>query len=118
MHPQLELLMELQDLHSQRRSLRDEPLGDMEQAVFDLQPEEALALLDSKITELVERLEPGIQSRYLEVIGTSDRAVVPVLSGVCYGCFVATPTAWSSEAGRNDSIGVCAHCGRFLYYVD
>jgi predicted nucleic acid-binding Zn-ribbon protein len=31
---------------------------------------------------------------------------------------VATPTAWSSEAGRNDSLGVCDHCGRFLYYVD
>ncbi|MBT8462948.1 MAG: hypothetical protein KJO44_10555 [Gemmatimonadetes bacterium] len=51
-------------------------------------------------------------------MGTLDRAVVPVLSGICYGCFVATPTAWSSEAGRNDSIGVCDHCGRFLYYVD
>ncbi|NNK49915.1 MAG: hypothetical protein HKP01_13660, partial [Gemmatimonadetes bacterium] len=47
MHPQLELLMELQDLHSQRRSLRDEPLREMEEAVFDLHPEEALALLDS-----------------------------------------------------------------------
>jgi len=118
MHPQLELLLELQDLHTQRRALQDEPLRDMEEAVFDLKPEEALELLDVKITELVGRLDPGIQSRYLSFIGTLGRAVVPVLNGICYGCFVATPTAWSAEAGRNDNIGVCAHCGRFLYYVD
>jgi predicted nucleic acid-binding Zn-ribbon protein len=118
MHPQLELLLELQDLHTQRKALQDEPLRDMEEAVFDLKPEDALEILDSKITELVGRLEPGIQRRYLDVLGNRVRAVVPVLNGICYGCFVATPTAWSSEAGRNDSIGVCAHCGRFLYYVD
>ena len=34
MHPQLELLLELQDLHTQRRALHDEPLRDMEEAVF------------------------------------------------------------------------------------
>jgi len=118
MHPQLELLLELQDLHTQRRALHDEPLRDMEEAVFDLRPDEALVLLDSKITELIGRLDSGIQSRYLNIIETLGRAVVPVLNGICYGCFVATPTAWSSEAGRNESVGVCAHCGRFLYYVD
>ena len=118
MHPQLELLLELQDLQSQRRALEDDALREVEEAVFDLHPEEALELLDSKITELVGRLEPAIQRRYLEFSGNQGRAVAPVLSGICYGCYVATPTAWSSEAGRNDSIGVCAHCGRFLYYVD
>jgi predicted nucleic acid-binding Zn-ribbon protein len=118
MHPQLELLMELQDLHTQRHALHDEPLRDVEEAVFELRPEEALALLDAKTMELAGRLDPGIQRRYLDLISTLDRAVAPVLNGICYGCFVATPTAWSSEAGRNDSLGVCDHCGRFLYYVD
>ncbi|MFC1531405.1 hypothetical protein ACFL5T_04090 [Gemmatimonadota bacterium] len=118
MHPQLELLLELQDLHTQWRALHDEPLRGVEEAVFALQPEEALQLLGSKITELSDRLDPEIQRRYLDLVATVVRAVAPVLNGICYGCFVATPTAWSSEAGRNDSIGVCDHCGRFLYYVD
>ena len=117
MHPQLELLLELQDLHAQRRALHNEPLREVEESVFELRPEEALALLDSKIAELAGRLDPGIMRRYRDLISTQDRAVAPVLNGICYGCFVATPTAWSSEAGRNDSVGVCAHCGRFLYYV-
>jgi len=118
MHPQLELLLELQDLHTQRRSLQEKPLRDMEEAVFDLRPEEALALLGDKIAELAGRLDPRIQRRYLDISATMDRAVAPVLNGICYGCFVATPTARSSEPGRNDSVGVCEHCGRFLYFVD
>jgi len=118
MHPQLELLLELQDLHTQWRALQDEPLREVEEAVFALRPEEARELLGSKITELSDRLDPEIRRRYLDLVATVDRAVAPVLSGICYGCFVATPTAWSSEACRNDSIGVCDHCGRFLYYVD
>jgi len=118
MHPQLELLLELQDLHSQRRALTEDALQEVEATVFELHPSEALEILDAKITELAERLEPAIQRRYLDISDTLDRAVAPVLNGICYGCFVATPTAWSSEARRNDSIGVCDHCGRFLYYVD
>jgi predicted nucleic acid-binding Zn-ribbon protein len=118
MHAQLELLLELQDLHMQRRALQEEPLQKFEEALFELRPLEALEILDAKITELAGRLEPAIQKRYLELVGSLDRAVAPVLNGICYGCFVATPTAWSSEAGRNEHIGVCAYCGRFLYYVD
>jgi len=118
MHPQLELLLELQDLNAQRRALRDEPLRNVEEKFFELHPVEALELLDAKIEELAERLDATVQKRYADIARTLDRAVAPVLNGICYGCFVATPTAWSAEAGRNDSISVCDHCGRFLYYVD
>lgn len=118
MHPQLEILLELQDLQSQRRSLDDQRLLDVEESVFDLKPTEALALLEEKIDELTGRLEPPIERRYRDLASTLDRAVAPVLNGICYGCFVATPTAWSSEAHRNDTLGVCDHCGRFLYYLD
>lgn len=118
MHPQLEILLELQDLQSQRRSLHDQKLLDVEETVFDLKPAEALDLLEEKITELTGRLEPPIERRFRDLASTLDRAVAPVLNGICYGCFVATPTAWASEANRNDTLGVCDHCGRFLYYVD
>ena len=117
MHAQLELLLELQDLHAQRRSLSDDALKQVED-VFELRPEEALDLLDQKVAELTERLDVAVRKRYVELSSTLDRAVAPVLNGICYGCFVATPTSWASGAGRNDSISVCDHCGRFLYYVD
>ena len=45
------------------------------------------------------------------------RAVVPVINGICYGCFTAVPTASMSVLGRNDDVNHCENCGRFLYVV-
>ena len=118
MHPQLELLLELQDLKTQRQALATEGLKDVESEVFDLRPEEALQILDTKIDELAERLDDPVRARFREVSDSVGRAVAPVLYGVCYGCYVSVPTAWSSEVGRNDRVNVCSYCGRFLYYVD
>ena len=115
MHPQLELLLELQDLHTQRRALHDEPLREVEAAVFELRPDEALVLLDAKILELAGRLDPGIQRRYRDLISTLDRAVAPVLNGVCYGCFVSIPT--SRGGGMNQAVQTCESCGRFIYFL-
>lgn len=120
MHPQLELLLELQDLRAQSRALAETKgkLRQVEEDVFDLTPDEARATLDAKIDELADTLEPGVRTRYRQIAGHLERVVVPVLNGVCYGCFVAAPTAWTSRADRNDEITSCSHCGRFLYYVD
>lgn len=119
MHPQLELLMELQDMRAQSRSLSDEaPVREVEEEVFELTPDEARQRLDAKIEELIEQLEPKVRTRYRSIAGSMDRVVVPVLNGVCYGCFVAAPTAWTSRTGRNDELTSCSHCGRFLYYVE
>lgn len=118
MHAQLEILLEIQDLKAQRESLDHPPARELEEGVFDLEPAAALALLDEKIEELQARLDENVRSRYLGLDRSYDRAVAPVLSGICYGCFVAVPTAWASEADRNRSLGICDHCGRFLYYVD
>lgn len=118
MHAQLEILLELQDLRAQSRALAEDSLREVEQEVFALTPDEARSALDQKLGELEDQLDPTVRSRYDSIEGTLERVVVPVINGVCYGCFVATPTAWSSRADRNDEITSCSHCGRFLYYVD
>lgn len=117
LHAQLELLLEIQDLHSQREGLSEESLREVESDLFDMQIEEALRLLDEKLVELEDRLETDVASRYRQMADKGMRAVVPVLSGICYGCFVAVPTAKASEAGRNLKIDICETCGRFLYHV-
>lgn len=109
--------MEMQDLHTQKRALLEDPTGKVESSVFDLEIEEAVQALDDKIAELLERLDPDVQARYRSIADGRGRAVVPVVNGICYGCFVAVPTAWASEAARNDRVRVCDHCGRFLYHV-
>lgn len=119
MDPQLETLLEIQDLKSQREELsREETLREMESDLFEVQVEEALQRLDEKIEELEERLADTVRRRYRGLAEKGMRGVVPVLRGVCYGCFMAVPTAWSSERERNEQLDVCENCGRFLYHLD
>ncbi|UCG74755.1 MAG: hypothetical protein JSV95_08270 [Gemmatimonadota bacterium] len=116
MHEELETLLEMQDLHMQLRALEEGEVRDLESGLFDMGIEEALETLDQKILELQGRLEPRVQDRYRRLISAGNRAVVPVLGGVCYGCFVAVPTSWAAEADPNDKLNVCQNCGRFHYY--
>jgi len=118
MHPQLELLLEIQDLKMQRGGLADGSLGDMESDVFEIRVEDAIHTLDEKVVELEGRLDEGVHRRYLLVEGKGPRVVAPVINGICYGCFVAISTARASETGRNRRIESCDYCGRFLYHLD
>ena len=119
MNQELETLLEIQDLKSQRRELADEA-GDREvqEQVFGLSVDDALRDIDAKILEMEESLPPAVRSRYKRVSQRRPRVVAPVINGTCYGCFVAVPTASASDAERNAEIRSCENCGRFLYYVD
>jgi uncharacterized protein len=119
MHPQLETLLELQDLKSQRRELQ-EASGErqVEEEVFNISAEHALVQLDSKILEMEDSLPSPVRSRYKRLAGRTERSVVPVIGGTCYGCFVSIPTAVVSDADRNEQINHCDNCGRFLYLID
>lgn len=118
MDPQLELLLEIQDLQAQRDGLAEEALRRVESDVFEMKVEDAVQALEGKIVELEGRLDPAVRSRYGRLSGRRMRIVVPVLQGICYGCFMAVPTAWASEVERNARIDVCENCGRFLYHLD
>ena len=118
MHPQLMLLLEIQDLHTQEKSFRDNSGGtSVEEEHFNINVDEARAALEAKIQELVERLVPGIRIRYQRILESMERAVVPVINGVCYGCFVSIPTATAGESDTSAALTVCEHCGRFIYIL-
>lgn len=118
MHSQLEMLLEIQDMKTQRRELGEtEGERQVEEEVFQMQIEDAVAELGAKITEMEEALEPRVRTRYQRLAGKRARVVVPVVNGTCYGCFVKVPTARASDAARNEEIRFCENCGRFLYYV-
>ncbi|MBX6362965.1 MAG: hypothetical protein IRZ00_03775 [Gemmatimonadetes bacterium] len=115
MHPQLEILLQIQDLRSQRRELVEgEHFRRMEEEEFHINVEEAVRDLDEKIAEMKAALTPAIRSRFERIDGRG-RAVVPVLNGTCYGCFTAVPT---SSTGRHGALLTCEHCGSFLYILD
>lgn len=118
MHPQLEILLQIQDLKSQRRELNENEGGrEMEEQEFNIDINEAIAQLGARIDELKQELPPQMRSRLDRFAKTGGRAVVPVINAICYGCFTAVPTASMSELGRNDNVNHCENCGRFLYVV-
>ena len=118
MHANLETLLEIQDLKTQRRERAEPGEREVQEQVFGLGVDEALEKLDAKIVEREETLPPQVLSRYRRVSARLPRVVAPVINGTCYGCFVAVPTAQASDAERNAEIRSCQNCGRFLYHVD
>lgn len=118
MHPQLELLLQIQDLKSQRRELADAENSLVEQQEFHVDVEQAIKDLDAKIDEVKSGLEPRIRSRLERIAGTRPRAVVPLINGTCYGCFTMVPTANLVRLSNRDQLHTCENCGRFLYSVE
>ena len=114
MNPQLMLLLEIQDLHLQKTALLEEPGFDsVQEKHFNIDPKAAAEVLDQKIEELKAGLDPAIQLRCERGFPTLGRMVVPVIGGVCYGCFVSIPT--SRVGDGNQSVETCESCGRFIY---
>ncbi|MDR0787534.1 MAG: C4-type zinc ribbon domain-containing protein [Gemmatimonadota bacterium] len=118
MHPQLETLLEIQDLKSQKNDLLDQSEGqNVEREFFHISIEDAVTQVERKIGEMEESLVPAVRSRYRRLSGRG-KFIVPVINGTCFGCFVSIPTAVVSVSDRNNSLQHCDNCGRFLYIVD
>ena len=118
MNPHLMTLLEIQDLRSKIRELQDEgPLETLEQEHFNIDPAEAIEQLEERIEALEEDLAGSVRRRYERVKNNIDRVVVPVINGVCYGCFVSIATAVAGEADPNEDIQSCENCGRFIYIL-
>lgn len=117
MNPQLMLLLEIQDLYLQRAALLEEPgLEQVEENHFNIDPAVAAEALEEKIEELKEQLDPAIRQRCERGFPTLGRMVVPVIGGVCYGCFVSIPTSRTGET--NQQVQICESCGRFIYVLN
>ncbi len=118
LHPQLDILLQIQDLQAQRRDLLEpEPARRVEEEEFHVDVDEAVQQIDAKIAELRESLAPNVRARYDRVAGAHRRVVVPVIGGTCYGCFTMIATA-AAGSRRNDIIQSCENCGRFVYIID
>jgi predicted nucleic acid-binding Zn-ribbon protein len=117
-NPQLVTLLELQDLRSKIDELAGaSELESLEQEHFNIDPSEAVALLRERIEALEEDLSGPVRGRYDRVKENLDRVVVPVINGVCYGCFVSIATSVAGEQDPNELVQTCETCGRFLYIL-
>lgn len=119
MHPQLEILLQIQDLRVQRARLAGEESAEREvqREHFNVDVDQALATLEEKIGEMEAELEPSVRGRYNRIAKGRNGVVAPVINGTCYACFVSIPTAHGAGAQQNRSLRSCENCGRFIYVV-
>ncbi len=116
LHPELELLLEIQDLHTLRRDIAAP--GYIETTGLAESAEEYAQQLNERIAEREALLTPRVRTSYQKISKRHDRVVAPVLNGVCYGCFVQVPTSRGRDRERNVELRSCESCGRFIYYTD
>ncbi|TVP59516.1 MAG: hypothetical protein EA351_01465 [Gemmatimonadales bacterium] len=115
MNPELMTLMELQDLRAQHRALSGGESESVEVEQFNIDPTVAAARLEEVIAELEGRLSPPVLKRYRQIAPNRERVVVPVIHGVCYGCFVSIPTATAGDQDVHNQVRTCQSCGSFIY---
>ena len=114
LHPDLETLLELQDLRALSRDIAA-PGAAPAMGAADA---ERVARLTARIAERERRLSPWVRSAYERLSRRDERFVAPVLNGVCHGCFVQVPTSRGRDTDRYAELRTCESCGRFLYYAD
>lgn len=118
MDAHLTVLLEIQDVTAKVRELRSETeLGKLESEHFGMDPQAAADELEAKVSELEDRLDDRIRRRYDRIATRVDRVLVPVINGMCYGCFVSIATATAGEQDPNAQLQTCENCGRFLYIL-
>jgi len=63
-------------------------------------------------------LAPNNLKMYRRLAGKYVRAVVPVIEGICYGCFVTLPTSFVVRKNKNEGVDNCPNCARFIYWFE
>jgi predicted nucleic acid-binding Zn-ribbon protein len=111
MHPQLQLLVALQDMDEMIRETEEqgeefEGLGFKHGGLDDLKKARE---------ELSTQIEPSLRSWYRRLTGKFGHAVVPVVSNLCTGCFANIPSSFVSKTHVN-KVQKCESCGRLLYW--
>jgi predicted nucleic acid-binding Zn-ribbon protein len=117
MQRQIELLIMLHDIDLLLKESQDAKTSDQfKKFGFKIvKPEEKIEAARQKI---LEELDKDIFQRYERLARRYERAVAPVLDGICYGCYQVMPTALATDKDRNKTVYCCPNCGRFLYWIE
>ena len=113
MNPQLELLLQLQDLDLMIRELGNEKTASAEKNLgFELSGVETI---QKARTQLAKKIEPPWLKGYERIVGRFPRAIVPMKDGICFGCFVRQPHKDSVDPAEDaQELECCQRCGRIL----
>lgn len=88
--------------------------------------EEELSSIDSALEKVMNRRNEVRSKTDLNVLKKFDMVkarksgltVVPVWKAVCSGCYMNIPAQMYNELQRNDTLMLCPHCDRIIYWED
>jgi len=111
---QLEELSQLQNFDNKMDSLYKEGLPS-DAPGRRLGPKQKQFL--EKRNHIVCKLDDRLVRKYERLRDSRIRgnAVVPVVNGVCHGCFLTVTKAMIAQLLEGASLITCEHCGRILY---
>ncbi|MBN1348865.1 hypothetical protein JXJ21_05605 [candidate division KSB1 bacterium] len=107
---ELDILVSLQDL-----DMMISELAEVEQLGFDVHGKQNLT--DAR-EELTSKISRPLLYKYEKLRKRYKRAIVPVKSDVCLGCFMRLPTSLSVRGREDTKIYECEGCGRILYWLE
>ncbi len=112
MHPQLQLLVALQDTEGM--------IAEVEQQGAELEgmgfTHGGLDDLKKAHEEIISKIEPRLAGHYRRLKDRFGHAVVPVVSNLCTGCFASIPSSFVSKTNAG-KVQQCESCGRILFFV-
>jgi predicted nucleic acid-binding Zn-ribbon protein len=112
----LDKLIRIHDLRVMKKEFENEEMASVYKEIgFEINQVE---MIQEAIDELVKKIDPEIFKIYMRVATKYDRPLVPTKDGVCYGCFVAMPTAEATSLFKDKEIVKCSNCGRLLYLLE
>lgn len=111
MHPQLQLLVALQDMEEMIREV-EEKGDELQDMGFK---HGGLDDLRKASEDVAAQVEPRLINSYRRLTGRFGHAVVPVVNNLCTGCFANIPSQFVSATNVN-KVQKCESCGRILYW--
>ncbi len=111
MHPQLQLLVAIQDMMGMIREI-EEKGPELEDMGFKTA---GLDDLRNALRELEEKVDPQLSGTFRRLTEKFGRAVVPVVGNYCTGCFAQIPASFVSKT-NSAKLQKCESCGRILYW--
>src|SRR5262245_35270897 len=111
MSPQEQVLVALQDLDLMLKEAADSQ-EQFQQLGFELG---GTAALSAARQHVLQQLESQHLQHYEKMAARYGRAVAPVTSDMCLGCFAKVPTSYRSTLYEG-KVRMCQNCGRILYF--
>ncbi len=111
MHPQLQLLVALQDTEGMLAEVEQQG-AEFEDMGFK---HGGLDGLKKAQEEILGKIDPRLAGLYRRLKGRFGHAVVPVVGNLCTGCFANIPSSFVSKTNEG-KVQQCESCGRILYW--